>query len=66
MIAGDEQLEGGEKFEKVLAHEPRRDDVTAGQLLDAAFGPATPLASTASKRLKKSMPATTQAHSWRR
>ena len=43
VVAGDDQLEGGDELEKVLPHEPRADLVAAGKRLDLCFGPAPAL-----------------------
>src|SRR5262245_19482228 len=40
MVAGDEELEGGDEVEKVLPHEACSDLVAAGQCLDFGFVPA--------------------------
>ncbi len=43
VVAGDEQLELRPVGEEVLAHEPGRDRVAAGQRLDLSLGPAPAL-----------------------
>lgn len=43
MVARNQQLELGDVFEEVLPHEPRRNGVAAGKLLDSAVGPAASL-----------------------
>jgi hypothetical protein len=43
MIAGDDELELRPVFEKVLPHEPGRNCVAAGKLLDPTLSPASAL-----------------------
>lgn len=43
MISGDNELELRPVLEKVLPHEPGRNSVAAGKLLDPTFGPASAL-----------------------
>ena len=43
MIAGNDEVQPRPIFEEVLAHEAGRDDIAAGELFDAAFGPAAAL-----------------------